>query len=98
MYYTEAGEFDAAYESFDSTLELDPINEYAVRNRAIALYYGERPQLALEEKTKHYQQDPQDPFRALWLYIIESDIDPTKRVQNWLNAISSTMNSGAGSW
>ncbi len=78
VYYTEAGEFDAAYESFDSTLELDPSNEYAVRNRAIALYYGERPQLALEEITKHYQQDPQDPFRALWLYIIESDIDPTK--------------------
>lgn len=78
VYYTEAGEFDAAYESFDSTLELDPSNEYAVRNRAIALYYGERPQLALEEIQQHYQQDPQDPFRALWLYIIESDVDAVK--------------------
>ncbi|MGL6171113.1 MAG: lipoprotein NlpI [Vibrio sp.] len=76
VYYTEAGEFDAAYEAFDSTLELDPSNEYAVRNRAIALYYGERPQLALEEITKHYQQDPNDPFRAIWLYIIESDVNP----------------------
>ncbi|EEW07791.1 lipoprotein NlpI [Vibrio mimicus] len=78
VYYTEVGEFDAAYESFDSTLELDPSNEYAVRNRAIALYYGERPLLALEEIKQHYEQDPQDPFRALWLYIIESDVDAVK--------------------
>lgn len=76
VYYTEAGEFDAAYESFDSTLELDPGNYYAERNRAIALYYGDRPELALEEINKHYQQDPNDPFRALWMYIIESDLDP----------------------
>lgn len=76
VYYTEAGEFDAAYESFDSTLELDPGNYYAARNRAIALYYGERPELALEEISQHYQADPSDPFRALWMYIIDSEIEP----------------------
>lgn len=76
VYYTEAGEFDAAYESFDSTLELDPGNYYAARNRAIALYYGDRPQLALEEIRQHYQDDPNDPFRALWMYIIDSELDP----------------------
>ncbi|MGY5708372.1 lipoprotein NlpI [Vibrio cincinnatiensis] len=76
VYYTEAGEFDAAYEAFDSTLELDPSNEYAVRNRAIALYYGERTELAFDEITQHYQQDPSDPFRALWLYIIQSELNP----------------------
>ncbi|NIY91369.1 lipoprotein NlpI [Vibrio diazotrophicus] len=76
VYYTETGEFDAAYESFDSTLELDPNNEYAMRNRAVALYYGERPQLAFDEADKHYQMDPNDPFRALWRYIIKMDLDP----------------------
>ncbi|WP_099610638.1 lipoprotein NlpI [Vibrio fujianensis] len=76
VYYTEAGEFDAAYEAFDSTLELDPSNEYAVRNRAIALYYGERTELAFEEISQHYQQDPDDPFRALWQYIIYSELNP----------------------
>lgn len=76
VYYTETGEFDAAYESFDSTLELDPSNEYAMRNRAVALYYGERPQLAFDEADKHYQMDPNDPFRALWRYIIKMDLDP----------------------
>lgn len=82
VYYTEAGEFDAAYESFDSTLELDPENFYAARNRAIALYYGERPELALEEITKHYQQDPSDPFRALWFYIIQSEQYPEQARQD----------------
>ncbi|WP_165310372.1 lipoprotein NlpI [Vibrio ziniensis] len=76
VYYTEAGDFDAAYESFDSTLELDPDNEYAMRNRAVALYYGDRPQLAFDEADKHYQMDPNDPFRALWRYIIKMDLDP----------------------
>ncbi len=76
VYYTEAGEFDAAYESFDSALELDANNEYAMRNRAVALYYGERPQLALEEIDAHYKMDPSDPFRALWRYIIKMDVNP----------------------
>ncbi|HAS6051317.1 lipoprotein NlpI [Vibrio vulnificus] len=78
VYFTQVGEYDAAYEAFDSTLELDPSNSYAERNRAIALYYGGRLELAKEEMQKHYQDDPQDPFRVLWLYIIESDLDPVQ--------------------
>lgn len=76
VYYTQVGEYDAAYEAFDSTLELDPHNSYAERNRAIALYYGGRLDLARDEMAKHYHDDPSDPFRALWLYIIEAEIDP----------------------
>ncbi|MGY0614198.1 lipoprotein NlpI [Vibrio sp. FJH11] len=75
VYFTQVGEFDAAYEAFDSTLELAPDNSYAERNRAIALYYGGRIDLALEDMTKHYEEMPSDPFRALWLYIIEADQD-----------------------
>ncbi len=75
VYFTQIGEFDAAYDAFDSTLELDPNNYYAERNRSIALYYGDRIPLALEAMEKHYQQDPSDPFRALWLYIIEHEQD-----------------------
>lgn len=76
VYYTQVGEYDAAYEAFDSTLELDPHNSYAERNRAIALYYGGRLDLARDEMAKHYHDDPSDPFRALWLYIIEAEIAP----------------------
>ena len=40
IYLTQAGNFDAAYEAFDSVLELDPTYNYAHLNRGIALYYG----------------------------------------------------------
>ncbi len=76
-YYTQISQFDAAYEAFDSSLELDPSNQQAIYNRAIALYYGGRTELALEDMKTFYQQNPNDPFRALWLYIIESDVDKT---------------------
>lgn len=82
VYFTQVGEFDAAYEAFDSTLELAPDNSYAERNRAIALYYGGRIDLALEDMTKHYQEMPSDPFRALWLYIIEADQNPEQAKAN----------------
>jgi len=78
VYFTERGEFDSAYDAFDSTLELDPGNTYAQRNRAIALYYGDRVDLALEDMQKQYQVSQADPFSALWLYIIESDLDAEK--------------------
>ncbi|EEX93241.1 lipoprotein NlpI [Vibrio orientalis CIP 102891 = ATCC 33934] len=76
VYFTQVGEFDAAYDAFDSTLELAPDNTYAARNRAIALYYGDRIDLALEDMQKHYDQDPSDPFRALWLYIVKHEKEP----------------------
>lgn len=82
VYFTQVGEFDAAYEAFDSTLELAPDNTYAERNRAIALYYGGRIELALEDINKHYEEMPSDPFRALWLYIIESEQDQQQAKAN----------------
>lgn len=82
VYFTQVGEFDAAYEAFDSTIELAPDNTYAERNRAIALYYGGRIDLALEDMTKHYQEMPTDPFRSLWLYIIEAEQNPEQAKAN----------------
>ncbi len=85
VYFTEKREFDAAYDSFDSTLELDPANQYAERNRSIALYYGGRYELAFEEMTTHYNDDPDDPFRALWLYLIEREINADVAKEKLLN-------------
>jgi lipoprotein NlpI len=82
VYFTQVGEYDAAYEAFDSTLELDPSNEYAERNMAIALYYGDRIELAYDEMQSHYLDNPEDPFRALWLYIVERDIDVAMAEEN----------------
>ncbi|MCJ2375823.1 lipoprotein NlpI [Vibrio sp. ZSDZ34] len=76
QYFTQIGDFDSAYEAFDSSLELDPANSYALRNRAIALYYGDRLPLAIEGMTTYYKENPTDPYRALWLYIISREVGP----------------------
>lgn len=76
QYFTQIGDFDSAYEAFDSSLELDPANSYALRNRSIALYYGDRIPLAIEGMTRYYQENPSDPYRALWLYIISREAGP----------------------
>ncbi|PSU98493.1 lipoprotein NlpI [Photobacterium kishitanii] len=67
--FTQMGLFDLAYEAFDSTLDLAPEHPYAHRNRGIALYYGERYDLANDDLLPHYQQDINDPYRVIWLYI-----------------------------
>lgn len=78
IYLTQAGNFDAAYEAFDSVLELDPTYNYAHLNRGIALYYGGRFKLAQDDLLAFYQDDPNDPFRSLWLYLDEREINADK--------------------
>ncbi|MFQ6370112.1 lipoprotein NlpI [Shewanella sp. YIC-542] len=75
IYYTQEGEFDAAYEAFDSALELAPDYDYAYLNRGLALYYGERPQLAVADMRAFWQKDPTDGYRALWLYLAQERVD-----------------------
>ncbi len=75
IHYTQLQEFDQAYEAFDSALELAPDHQYAYLNRGIALYYGERAHLAQEDLELFYQQQPADPYRLLWLYLIEQEVD-----------------------
>ncbi len=78
IYLTQAGNFDAAYEAFDSVLELDPTYNYAHLNRGIALYYGGRYKLAQDDLLAFYQDDPNDPFRSLWLSLVEHEMDADK--------------------
>ncbi|SET30720.1 lipoprotein NlpI [Thorsellia anophelis] len=75
IYLTQAGDFDAAYEAFDSVLELDSTYTYARLNRGIALYYGGRFALAQEDLLAFYQEDKNDPYRTLWLYLAERQKD-----------------------
>ncbi|QDP33185.1 lipoprotein NlpI [Klebsiella pneumoniae] len=81
IYLTQAGNFDAAYEAFDSVLELDPTYNYAHLNRGIALYYGGRAKLAQDDLLAFYQDDPNDPFRSLWLYIAERKLDEKRALE-----------------
>ncbi|MBF8999233.1 MULTISPECIES: lipoprotein NlpI [Vibrio] len=82
VYYTGVDQHDAAYDSFDTALEMDPKNLFALRNRAVALYYGERPELGLEDMHKLDKQQKNDPFNALWEYIMQYDLNPAKAKQD----------------
>ncbi|WP_306305287.1 lipoprotein NlpI [Ferrimonas marina] len=76
IYATQAMEFDQAYEAFDAVLELDPQYSYAYLNRGIALYYGERPDLAVQDFTTFLLDEPNDPYRVIWLYLAQHQLDP----------------------
>ncbi|WP_019027816.1 lipoprotein NlpI [Colwellia piezophila] len=76
IHYTQLQEFSQAYEKFDSALDLSPEHEYAFLNRGIALYYGSRPELASIDFQTFHQKQQDDPYRLLWLYLTEYEIDP----------------------
>lgn len=85
IHYTQNGDFLQAYDAFDSTLEIQPDHDFALLNRGIALYYGGRPELAIEDLTRFYQKDIRDPYRALWQYIIASELNE-QQARNSLRA------------
>ncbi|WP_231099542.1 lipoprotein NlpI [Pseudoalteromonas luteoviolacea] len=76
IHHTLRQEFTEAYESFDSVLELDSSYEYAYLNRGIALYYGGRAELAVDDFERFLSSAPDDAYRMLWLYIAHSALDP----------------------
>jgi lipoprotein NlpI len=78
---TQIQEFSQAYEAFDSALEIDSAQEFAYLNRGIALYYGGRPQLAVNDLKQFYQYQPNDPYRILWLYFAEAAVDTVQAKQ-----------------
>lgn len=75
VYLTQQQSFDEAYDAFDSALELAPDYDYAFLNRGIALYYGQRAKLAVEDLSEFYRRRPEDPYRVLWLYLAERQVD-----------------------
>jgi lipoprotein NlpI len=99
IHYTQQMDFNEAYESFDSALEINPAMHFALLNRGIALYYGKRHELAINDLQTFYDQDTANPFAALWLYLAHRETDPTlafeqlklNRAQldsdNWANII-----------
>ena len=80
IHYTQMQEFSQAYEQFDSALELAPLHEYAYLNRGIALYYGARPELAVQDFEAFHHQQLDDPYRILWLYLTEHEVDAKQAI------------------
>lgn len=80
--FTQLQEFNQAYDAFDSALELKPDHEYAYLNRGIALYYGGRPALARDDFQVFHHGQANDPYRLLWLYLAEYQIEPEQAAQD----------------
>ena len=75
VYLTQNQDFDQAYESFDSALDLAPDYTYANLNRGLALYYGGRPELAAQDLKIFLDEEPSDPYRVLLWYLALEKID-----------------------
>ena len=73
VYLAQNENYQDAFEAFDSALELDPDNLYPLMNRAIALYYTNRANIAVNDMKNFLKADINDPYRMLWLYIIENE-------------------------
>ncbi len=83
IHHSLAGDFEQAYEAFDSALEIDAAYEFAYLNRAIALQYDGKIKLALADFIKFQQLKADDPYRVLWLYLAEAEVsavDAQKRL------------------
>jgi len=82
IHFTQLQEFNQAYDSFDSALDLAPEHDYAYLNRGIALYYGGRPGLAKDDFITFHQKQTNDPYRLIWLYLAEQKVDPEQALVN----------------
>ncbi|WP_310650256.1 lipoprotein NlpI [Colwellia sp. MB02u-6] len=82
IHFTQLREFNQAYDAFDSAIELAPDHEYAYLNRGIALYYGGRPNLAADDFKVFRQYQQNDPYRLLWQYLADVELDQKKANQD----------------
>lgn len=82
IHFTQLQEFNQAYDAFDSALDLAPEHEYAFLNRGIALYYGGRPALAADDFSMFMNKQLDDPYRILWLYLAEKEVNNESALVN----------------
>ncbi|WP_051326900.1 MULTISPECIES: lipoprotein NlpI [Aliagarivorans] len=75
VYFILQEDFESAFESFDSAIELYPDYGFAYFYRSVALSYAMKPQLALTDIDTYAEQDLGDPYRVLWRYLIHRDVD-----------------------
>ncbi|OUL59512.1 lipoprotein NlpI [Pseudoalteromonas ulvae] len=88
IHYTLMQQYDKAYEMFDAVLDLKAEHEYAYLNRGIALYYGQRPQLAEQDFDAFLALAPSDPYRVVWRYLAQKELDPITAQQQLMSASS----------
>lgn len=78
IHMTLIGQYDQAFEAFDSALEIQPDHSYAHLNRGIALHYYGRTGLAIDDLEMFFIDDQTDPYRAIWLFLAEYEENPVE--------------------
>ena len=81
IHHTVSGDFDSAYEAFDSALELAPEHEFAYLNRGIALYYAGKTELAVGDFERFLALKPTDAYRVIWLYLAQNELSAEQAQQ-----------------
>jgi len=76
VYLLMGGAYDEAFEAFDSAIELSDKADYSYLHRAIGLALVGRTTSAQEDIERFYELDKNDPYRVLWRYKINYQIDP----------------------
>lgn len=68
--------FIEAYDALDAAIELNPRDMPSYFHRGMALYYGKREKMAVDDLYKVYLSDRQDPYYQMWLFYAENAVDP----------------------
>ena len=78
IHATQSGDFDMAFEAFDSVIELDSDHPYVLLNRGIAAYYAGQFELAQNDLADYHYQKPDDAYRVLWLFFADLQVNPER--------------------
>jgi len=84
VYQLMGGDFDEAFDSFDSAIELSEL-QYGYLHRAVGLTLVERYDGAQSDIERFYSLDKSDAYRILWRYIVNVQIDPKLAVEQLQN-------------
>ena len=76
VYLLMGGAYDDAFDAFDSAIELSDKADYSYLHRAVGLALVERYDAAMNDINHFYELDKTDPYRVLWRYKINYQIDP----------------------
>ena len=81
IHATQNGDFEMAFEAFDSVLELDRDHPYVLLNRGIAAYYSGQYELAQMDLADFHYQDPDDAYRILWLFFADRQLHEERALE-----------------
>lgn len=76
VYLTLGGAYNEAFDAFDAAIELSSDIEYSYLHRAVTSSIIGRDAVAQEDIKHFYELDKTDPYRILWRYIIDANVDP----------------------